>query len=131
MTSSAIIEGDGDLSQSASHALHVAVRRDQDAVSAGHRLEDEGGNRVRPLELNDFLQHRPATGRPHRPIPARSVGRIEDVHHAGQAGLGGPAARVAGGGGNRRGGAAVIRAVARRGSGPAGDGAGDSQTRSR
>ena len=37
-------------------ALQVAVGRDQDAVSARHRLEDECRDGVRPLVLDHLLE---------------------------------------------------------------------------
>ena len=40
------------------HALQVPVGRDEDAVRAGHRLEDEGRDGLRPLELDDLLEVR-------------------------------------------------------------------------
>ena len=46
------------------HALQVAVGRNEDAVGAGHRLEDERRDRLRPFELDDLLEVRAATARP-------------------------------------------------------------------
>ena len=104
------------------HALHVAVRRHQHAVGAGDGLEDERRNRVRPLELDHFLE---ILQRRRRVVPAarHAVIRVEHVHDAGHRRLA-PAARIAGGG-NRRRGAAVVRAVARQDLLAAGHGARD------
>ena len=92
------------------NALHVAVRRHQHAVRAGDRFEDERGNRVRPLELNDLLDHRQ---RLPGAVPAAldPVVRVEHVDHARHARLGRPAPGIAGEH-HAAGGGAVIRAIA-------------------
>ena len=79
--------------------LQVAVGRDDDPVRADDGLEDHGGDGVRALVHEDLLEVRRA--RAHRArvgVAGRAaVGeRVEHAHDAGDAGLGGPAARVAG-----------------------------------
>ena len=67
------------------HALHVAVGRHEDAVGAGDGLEDECRDRLRPFELDHFLEHRQRLlGR----VPAArdAVIRIEHVDDAGMPG---------------------------------------------
>ena len=82
------------LVQSVPHALQIAVGRDEDAVGAGHGLENERGDRVRTLELDHFLERRER--RP-RSVPSAldAVVRVQDVDDAGNAGLVGPPPRVA------------------------------------
>ena len=92
-------------------AAQVAVGQHEDAVGAGHGLEDEAGDRVRALEL-DLLFEIGERGLGRVPAALHAVVRIHDVHDAGDAWLGGPPARIAGQR-DRTGGAAVIRAVAR------------------
>ena len=79
--------------------LQVAVGRDDDPVRPGDRLEDHGGDGVRALVLEDLLEVRRAgADRARVGMAGRAaVGvRVEHAHDAGEAGLGGPAARVAG-----------------------------------
>ena len=79
--------------------LQVAVGRDDDPVRADDRLEDDGGDRVRALVLEDLLQVRRARADGARIGMAggAAVGvRVEHPHDARDAGLGVPAARVAG-----------------------------------
>ena len=95
----------------------VAGRRHEDAVGAGHGLEDDGGDRLRTFVPQDLLQVRAAGG--DRAVRARLMRaggaavrvRVEHAHDAGDRRLGRPAPRVAGERrGARRG--AVIAAVA-------------------
>ena len=92
------------------HALQVAIRRDQDAVRAGHRLEDERGDRLGALEHDLLLE----------PIerllggvlgPIRPAVGVEDAHDPrhGRV-LVGPPSRIPGEVGRQVGGA-VIRPV--------------------
>ena len=95
--------------------LQVAVRRDDDPVRAGDRLEDHGGDGVRALVHQDLLEVRRAgADRARVGMAGRAaVGvRVEHAHDARDAGLGGPAARVAGER-DRAGRRAVVAAVAR------------------
>ena len=95
--------------------LQVAVGRDDDPVRADDRLEDHGGDGVRALVLEDLLEVRPAGADRARVGMAggAAVGvRVEHAHDAGDAGLGGPAPRVAGQR-DRAAGRAVVGAVAR------------------
>ena len=103
-------------------ALHVAVRRHQDAVGAGDALEDEAGDGVRPLEDDHFLQVRK---RRRRIIPAAfdAVVGVEDVDDARQRRLR-PASWIAGRR-DRGGRAAVVRTIARENLLPPGDGSRD------
>ena len=77
------------------NALHVAIRRNQDAVGPGHRLENECRNRVRAFQLDDLFNHRQRRWR-RFPPPLDPVVRIEHVDHAGQPGFHGPSPRIAG-----------------------------------
>ena len=78
------------------HALQVAVGRDQDAVRAGDRLDDERRDRVRPLQLDRLLEQSQC-GLRVVDLTLRAVVRIEHVHHAGHRRLFvRPASRVAG-----------------------------------
>ena len=107
----------------------VAGRRHEDAVGAGHGLEDHGGDRLRPLVLQDLLQVRTAGGDgavvgvpggrvegvsavPVVDMPGGAAVRVrvEHAHDARDRRLGRPAPRVAG---ERRGarGGAVVAAV--------------------
>ena len=92
-------------------APHVAVGRHQDAVGAGHRLEDEGGDGLRPFELDHFIQHgeRLVGGVPAARDP---VIRIQHMDDARDARFGGPASRIAGEG-DAAGRRAVIGAITR------------------
>ena len=103
-------------------ALHVAVRRNEDPVGAGDRFENERRDRLRPLELDDFLEiAQRFLGR--IPPAFDAVIRVEHVHEARQRRLA-PAPRLAGRG-DRRGRAAVIRAIAGQDLLPAGERARD------
>ena len=58
------------------HALHVAVGRNEDAVGAGHRLEDERGDRVRTFELDHLFEiAQSALGRCPTRARSRDTGR--------------------------------------------------------
>jgi hypothetical protein len=93
------------------HPLEVAVGRDQDAVGAGDRLEDERRDGCWALELDGLLQ---VGQRRLRVVERaeRAVVRVEHVDHADQARLVRPSARVAGQA-DRPAGGAVVGAVAR------------------
>ena len=110
ITSSAIMQ-DAVLVAQRAHALQVAVRRNQDAVGAGDRLEDEAGNGVRAFELDHFFEQRSASSTVSQPR-CDAVIRVGHVHDARACRLGGPAPRIAGER-DRAGGRAVIRAVPR------------------
>ena len=93
------------------HALEVAVWRYQQTVGADDRLDDERRDRVCAFVADDVLQirQRLVDGLRILAPPLVELGR---AHDAGNAGLGPPAARIAGerdGAGRRP----VIRAVAR------------------
>ena len=92
------------------HALDVAIGRDQDAVRPDDRLEEHGGDRVRPLVADDVLEalQRLRHGTGFCLSPAMRIGVADD---ADQPGLVRPAARVAGEG-HRPHGRPVIRPVA-------------------
>ena len=109
------------------HALEVAVGRQDDPVRARDGLEDDRGDRVGALVLEDLLEVRRARADGARIGMAggAAVGvRVERAHDARHPRLDGPAARIAG----QRDGAvrgAVVRAVARDDLVPAGDHAGE------
>ena len=92
-------------------ALHVALRRDDDAVGPHDRLHDDGGHALGVVVHELFLEH----GQGLLPALLLVLGAervavgvgAEEVHHAGDARLGGPAARVAGQGDGPRGGPVV------------------------
>ena len=70
--------------------LQVAVGRDDDPVRADDRLEDDGGDRVRALVLEDLLQVRrarcrPGTDRDGRRGSGRCTGRASGRRRAGRA----------------------------------------------
>src|SRR5216110_1083480 len=95
--------------------LQIALGRDDDAVCPGDRLEDDRGDGVRALVLEDLFEVRPAGADRAGVGMSRgtAVGvRIEHAHDAGNARLGGPAAGIAGER-DRASGRAVVRAVAR------------------
>ena len=78
--------------------LQIAVGRDDDAVRADDRLEDDGGDGMRPLVLEDLLEVRPARADGARIGMAggAAVGvGVEHPHDARDAGLRMPAPRVA------------------------------------
>src|SRR4029077_2495101 len=91
------------------------VGRDDDPVRPDDRLEDDRSDGVRAFVLEDLLEVRcsRADGAWIR-VPRRTAVRIgvEHAHHTRDAGLCGPAARVAGER-DRAGGRTVVRAVAR------------------
>ena len=95
--------------------LQVPVRRNDHPVRTGDRLENHGGDRLRPLVHEDLLEVRPARADGAR---LRMAGRaairvgVEHPHDAGEARLGGPAARIAGQR-DRPGGCPVVGPVAR------------------
>jgi hypothetical protein len=84
----------------------------EEAVGAGHRLEDEAGNRLRPLEHDDVLEIGERVAHVLPAAAAQAAPRVLDVHHAGRPRLRRPAPRVAGER-DRGAGGAVVRAVAR------------------
>ncbi len=92
-------------------ALEVAVRRDEDAVGAGHRLEEEGRDVLRPFELDDLFD---IGEREPDIVPAalHAVVRIGDVDDTGHPWLRCPPARIAREH-HRPGRGAVIRAIPR------------------
>ena len=100
------------------HTLEIAVRRDEDAVGAHHRLEDEAGDGVAALVHDHVFQltqrhvHRLGL----RATPLVRVGGTVDARYAR---LAGPAARVSGGHHHLAGGT-VIGAVASQDLVPAG-----------
>src|SRR5919109_3761439 len=77
------------------HALEITVGRDQDAIRSGHRLHEKGGDRLWPLELNDFLEIRKHLADIFPPS-LDPVVRVEHMHDAGHPGLGGPPTRISG-----------------------------------
>src|SRR4029077_14798131 len=79
--------------------LEVAVRRNDDSVRTDDRLEDDGGDVLRPLVLQYLFQMRPARADRARIRVARRAAvrvRVEHSHDARNPGLGGPATRIAG-----------------------------------
>ena len=92
------------------HALQVAIGRNEDAIGADDSFKNEGGDILRAFELNDFFDH---GERSFGGIPAAldAVIGIEHADDAGDAGLGGPAAWLAGER-HAAGGGAVIGTVA-------------------
>jgi hypothetical protein len=75
-------------------ALQVPLGRDQDAVRAGHRLEDERRDRLGPLELEGLLEQaerrRGVVDWVLGPVPG-----VQHVHDPAQRGLVRPPARIA------------------------------------
>ena len=93
----------------------VAVGRDDDPVRPRHRLEDHRGDGVRAFVLQDLLEVRRAGAHGARIGMTGGAAvrvRVEHAHDAGDARLGGPAARVAGER-DRAGRRAVVAAIAR------------------
>src|SRR3981081_4344052 len=76
------------------HAFHVSIRRHQNSVPSAPGLQNERGNRMRALQLNYFLDH---GQRRCRGLPSAfdAVIRIKHPHHARNARLRGPSARIA------------------------------------
>ena len=82
-----------------SDRLQVAVGRDDDPVRADDGLEDDGGDRVCALVLEDLLEVRRAgADRARIGMAGRAAVRVrvEHAHDARQSRLGVPAARIAG-----------------------------------
>ena len=79
-------------------ALHVALRRRDDPVGADDRLDDDGGNRL-GVVVHELLFENGKRLLPALLLVLGAEGaavriRTEEVHHAGDARLGGPAARI-------------------------------------
>ena len=110
------------------HHRPVLGRRDQDAVGAGHRLEDERGDGRRALpssciELAEVAGALAVAGRELLAERAPVAVAVEGVDHAGHAGLERHPAPVAGQR-HRAEGGAVVAAIAADDLAPAGDQAG-------
>src|SRR3981081_1910410 len=75
-------------------AFEISIRRHKNSICSDHRLQNERGNRMRALQLNYFLDH---GQRSCRGLPSAfdAVIRIEHPHHARNARLRGPSARIA------------------------------------
>ena len=63
------------------HAFEISIGRNENAVGAGHRLEDEGGDGLRAFELNGFFDHGEG-GLGGFPSALDAVIWIEHVHDA-------------------------------------------------
>ncbi len=110
-------EQDAVLVADLAQALQVAIGRDDDAVRAGDRFEEEGSHGVRAFAHQHLLDLIEALAGEYFVAVALVIQRaailvrVEDVDDAGDAGLVGPAALVAGEGDGPRS-CAVIRAIA-------------------
>src|SRR5450755_1269416 len=63
------------------YSLEISIWWNKNSIRPSNRLENESGNRVRPLQLNGLFEHRKRRVR-RLPSSLNAMVRVEHVHHA-------------------------------------------------